>query len=265
LLRAGQLMAGMLLVLSLAGAPGVVSAEAAPQPSAEYDAAVKLGFEEFTLGNYVEARARFGEAHKLHPNARTLRALGMVEYELKRYVEAIEYLRQALASDERPLTSELRAQTERLSTQAGGYVTRYRFALTPADATLTIDGAPVRAEASRGVLLAAGEHVIEASAENHQATRRTLQVLGGEEDHSLAIILLAERVESGGQATTQDQPKSSRAKKAWIWGTIGAVVVAGAVVGLVLGLRKDADGEQVNKGTTGIDIRVPRGMALERR
>jgi tetratricopeptide (TPR) repeat protein len=68
--------------------------EAAPS---EYERMVGLAFREYELGNYAEARAGFLEAHRLSPSARTYRALGMVEYELKNYGDAIERLRQALS------------------------------------------------------------------------------------------------------------------------------------------------------------------------
>jgi len=189
----------------------------------------------------------------------------MVEYELKRYVEAIRYLQDALASTERPLTEEQRAQTEKLLEKAGGYVARYRFALTPADAKVSIDGAPWSGDPRRGLLLAAGEHVLEVTAANHQVARRTVQVLGGEGDRELAVVLLEERAQrepTASSAPPVDQG-SRRARKAWIWGTVGAVLIGGAAVGLVLGLRSKHGDAQVNKGTTGLEIPVPRGMALE--
>lgn len=187
----------------------------------------------------------------------------MVEYELKRYVESIHYLQDALASTERPLNDEQRAQSEKLLEQTKGYVARYRFALTPGNASVSIDGAPWRGEASRGLLLAAGEHVIEVSAPGHQTTRRTVQVLGGEGERELAIVLLEQRLVESTKGPQREGQGSGRARKAWIWGTVGAVLVGGAVAGLVLGLRKSHHDPEVNTGTTGVEISVPRDMALE--
>jgi hypothetical protein len=88
-------------------------------------------------------------------------------------------------------------------------------------------------------------------------------VLGGEEERELSFVLLQERAAGAPTAPVQEEDAPKRGRKAWIWGTVAAVLVGGAVVGVVLGLRKKSDGPEVNKGTTGVEIGVPRGMALE--
>src|SRR5690349_15250674 len=72
--------------------------ESAPAYPAEYERAIDSGIAEFQQGNYVEAREQFARAHALVPNARTLRSLGMVEFELRNYVDAVTYLEGALGS-----------------------------------------------------------------------------------------------------------------------------------------------------------------------
>ena len=64
----------------------------AAAPPRGYDEAVETALAEFEAGNYAEARSQLFKAHSIFPNARTLRALGKAEYELKNYREAIDYL-----------------------------------------------------------------------------------------------------------------------------------------------------------------------------
>ena len=114
-------------------------------PSKEYKAAITMGLEEFELGHYAEARARLLEAHRMLPSARTLRGLGKVEYELRHYGAAIEYLRSALKSQARPLTLAQRKEVEDLIEKARGYSATITLDLSPPDARLSLDGEDVEA------------------------------------------------------------------------------------------------------------------------
>lgn len=79
-----------------------------------YERAVEEALREYQLGHFEEARAGFLEAHRLSPNARTHRALGMAEFELRNYVDAIEELQAALSSRDKPLDEKARAATQEL-------------------------------------------------------------------------------------------------------------------------------------------------------
>ena len=75
---------------------------------AGYRDTVERAVLEFAAGHFEESRALFARAHALFPNARTLRGLGMAEFELRNYVIAIEHLEAALANQARPLDEDLR-------------------------------------------------------------------------------------------------------------------------------------------------------------
>lgn len=109
-----------------------------------YEYAIGLGVEEFERGNFEEARTRFAEAHAAQPNARTLRGLGMVEYELKHYLVAVQHLRKSLTAVSRPLDEAQRAQVEELITLANAYLGTLDIELAPEQATLLLDGEHVR-------------------------------------------------------------------------------------------------------------------------
>src|SRR5262245_48073860 len=97
------------IVLSTAlGLATLASAQDAEPPG--YRAAVDEAVTEHQAWHFTEARGLFVRAHALFPNARTLKGLGMVEFELRNYHESAEYLRASLASAVKPLTSELRAE-----------------------------------------------------------------------------------------------------------------------------------------------------------
>lgn len=206
------------------------SASHEPDSPLGYQAAADLGLAEFERGNYLEARARFAEAHRLWPNARSLRALGYCEYELKNYVASLDLLEQALASTVRPLSEAQRAETAELIARARGYVARYTFSVFPRDTRLTIDGVVPVLDAHNGLTLPVGAHTLEAQATGYQPAHQQLQVASNV-DRTIVIKLEAVPVAAREQ---RDEPLR---KKWWLWTGVGAVVVAGVAGGLVAGLR----------------------------
>lgn len=227
----------------------------APPPG--YQAAVDLGVDELDRGNYAEARTRFLEAHALYPNARTLRALGMAEYELRNYVASCDYLEQALRSRERPLTYEQRQATQVLLNKAYGYVARYTLWLTPAQAVLTLDGAPLALPADRVLRLSVGEHVLEAHAPGYQSERRSVNVIG-RVDQTLRIELSPLPAEPAPSVPEAPREASRpRPRRWWPW-VAGAGAVATGVLVTALLVRRDPGTAEPSGGTTGIIIAVPR-------
>ncbi len=263
-----------LVVVALPGQASSQSTRPPPQPSADppgYDAAVDQALQEFEAGNFAAAREHFQQAHKIFPNARTLRALGKTEYELKNLPVAIRYLDQALKATVRPLTGPQRSEIEQLLDSARSQVARYVFILVPADAALMIDGAPANLDERNATVLAAGDHFLEGHANGYYARGQRLHVVG-KQDGMVRIELRP--VPTVPEATVAEDPaplpppvppplppqdKPLR-KKWWLWTSIAGVVIAGAAVGLVLGL-KDPKHQDPSGGSTGIVITVPRAPA----
>src|SRR4051794_4488041 len=81
--------------------PSAIMTAEGPEP-AQYGATIDQALKEHERGNFVEARELLRVAHKAFPNARTLRGLGKVEFELRNYGDSVAYLRQALESQVRP-------------------------------------------------------------------------------------------------------------------------------------------------------------------
>ena len=150
----------------LFGAPRVQAQarKAATAEPAGYRAAIGAGIEEFDFNHFAEAREHFARAHALFPNARTLRGLGMCDFELRRYAEAIAYLKASLASDVKQLEGKLRRDTEALLARAEGYAGTLLVHAQPADATVTIDGLSVEPASDGSLLIEVGDHVLEKKA-----------------------------------------------------------------------------------------------------
>lgn len=76
----------VLMAVAVLSTPSVGTAqsrrESTQKEPAGYRDAIDTALQEMGLGNYEEAREQFARAHALSPNARTLRGLGISEFEL---------------------------------------------------------------------------------------------------------------------------------------------------------------------------------------
>jgi hypothetical protein len=88
-----------------------------PAPPPGYSALLREGVQRHVDGEWRAARALFLRAHRLFPSARTLRSLGMVEFDLGHYAGSVEYLTRALTASVRPLALDQRAEVRRLLSQ----------------------------------------------------------------------------------------------------------------------------------------------------
>lgn len=199
-----------------------------------YDQAVALALKEFALGNYAEARGRFYEAHRLLPNARTYRALGMVEYELRNYGDAIEALTLALSSTARPLEGQARTEAEELLVRARGYVARVRIEVNPDVATVVLDGVAVDLAAGGTLMLQVGDHDLEFRAPGRLAEKRRLRINGGEEE-TLRVVLPPVTTTPEASRRSEGRPLL---RNPWLWTAVG-VVIAGAAAGTAIALTGD--------------------------
>src|SRR5262249_7114724 len=124
-------------------------------------ALVDQALSESAAGRWEEARAAFRKAHALYPNARTLRGIGMVSYEIRDYVDAVRELELALAQPRRALDDTQRREASALIEQARALIARYTTAGLSAATSIAIDGRPAQLEANGVILLAIGEHRIQ--------------------------------------------------------------------------------------------------------
>jgi hypothetical protein len=254
------------------GLSGVASAQT-PTPGARepagYRAAIRSAIEEYELNHFTESRELFARAHALFPNARTLRGLGVADFELRRYVDAVKFLQQALDSDVKALEGNLRQETQTLLTRAQGYVGTLQLRLEPADAALAVDGLRLTPSSAGELVLEVGDHVLECSATGYVSERRAFQIHGGRAEE-LVVRLASVQLAAGANKSAlgpvsppaplgrEDSLSATPVYKRWWLWTIVGVVVAGAAAGTAIALT--------NKSThyePAITANTPAGVALQ--
>jgi hypothetical protein len=178
-------LASVSLLVSVASAqstpPAPITADAHEGDRSELRTLISKGITEYNLGHWTEAKAFFLRAHALQPSARTLRTLGLVSYELRSYVDASRYLEQAIASQERPLTPDMRAAALTVLEQARSFVGQVRVTVEPPDATLRMQGQPLPLGPDRTVLLDPGQYEFSAELTGFTPVTRLFEVKGAEQ------------------------------------------------------------------------------------
>ena len=232
-----------------------------------YDNLIQEALQEFGAANYVEARILFARASEIKPGARTLRALGFCDYELKHYVEAIKELQAALADTRNALTSEQRVEVTAALLKAQRFVGQLVLETQPVDAAVLLDGRSVQ---GRSWMVDAGDHTLAASAPGHRSSDLKLTVQPGKETHTRLLlsplnIVPAQAARAGevdGSQSSQapvastsdaaDAPRDSGGggvlTRWWFWTAVGVVVVGAAVATVVVVNRP----EKTDAGTSGV-------------
>lgn len=221
---------------------------------AGYRETVEQALSEYAAKNYEEASSLFARAHKLYPNARTLRGQGMAAFELRRYEESIGFLEGALSAREKGLEGQLQSDTEALLARAQSFVARLEVELSPESATLAIDGKPVSYAPRSPLLLGLGEHVVSAEAQGYRPERKNLRVRGGEVLH--IDLKLSESAVDVASERRPDQPRRL-VKSPWLWTAVGAVVVGAAVAGVLLATRDEGGSRTIPQSIEGGGTKLP--------
>ena len=213
-----RLFLGFFLLLAWHGT--VIAAEA-PSPEEQANAHLLAGNERLDAGDFAAAAAEYRAGFSLYPRTSLLFNLGLAELGQGHLAEAAEAFHGVL---ERPETTpevatEARAQLEQLDA---------RLALVDVKgghgAALSVDGR------QRGTLplpnslrLLPGPHTLRATKEGHRPFERQISGAAGTR-LELAINALD-------PLPPPPPPKSRR--RYWLWGSIGAAVLAGAVIGTI--------------------------------
>jgi len=251
------------LAVSFLAASAVRAQAFDPIDSGPYAELIEGALREYRAHRFHEARSLFAKAHALFPNARTLRGLGLVEFELRNYAESAALLERALAEPERALTGPLRVETEQLWQRADGFLARFEIQSDQA-LTIRVDGVLRERASGEPLTVLVGDHLCEFSSPGYVTQRRVLQVRGGERE-PLQVALEALEVSPAAAARSQPsdeapgslplQPGTQRDdrspwyKNKWLW-TGAVVITAAAAVGLGFGLS-------ANQGQTREPISAP--------
>jgi hypothetical protein len=216
--------------------------------SSVYRAHITAALREYRAHRFFEARSLFAKAHEVFPNARTLRGLAMVEFELRNYVDSAALFERALAEPVRPITGSLRRDTEQLRERAEGFVAHYEIE-SERPLIITVDSVRVEGPGS-SIALGVGDHVLELSALGYATERRLVRVRGGERERltiklqpldreprppkKRPVELLAH--EPPAVPEREHQPGTPPMyKNKWLWTGVG-VATAALAVGLGFGL-----------------------------
>lgn len=229
------------VLVALDASPAAAQAATAAAEPAQYQALIDQALSEYVAHNFAEARALFLKAHEVYPNARTLRGLGMAEFELRNYGDCIARLEEALASQVKPLDAGLRAQTEQLLARARGFVGRFELQLNPPaleGTRIAVDGSAVQLAPGQVLTLTAGEHTLQVSAPGYREARRTLSVKGGEQQ-PLEIVLLAQSAPELSTGAAPPAKHDSIWASPWLWTGVGAVVAGGILTAVLLSSGND--------------------------
>jgi hypothetical protein len=146
---------------------------------------------EFKLKNWPEARVLFRRAHELNPNARTLRGLGVVSFEMRDYQQAVQHLSAALVDGRQPLTDVQRSECDGLLARSRTFVGSYTLRLEPGAAQVTLDGSALVRDQDGLVLVPFGEHTLRGVAAGYQDGMLRVQVQGGERSELMLSLLPA--------------------------------------------------------------------------
>lgn len=155
--------------------------DAEPVEAGPYGELIESALREYRAHRFHEARSLFAKAHAVLPNARTLRGLGLVEFELRNYVESAALLERALAEHKRALTGTLRGETEQLWRKAEGFLARFDLE-SALPLTVRVDGVERERSPGEPLAVAVGDHLLEFSAPGYIAERRIVRVHGGERE-----------------------------------------------------------------------------------
>jgi hypothetical protein len=210
-----------------------------------YPALVQAALEEYRQRHFEEARSLLIKAHALFPNARTLRVLGMAEFELRNYGMSTKYLEECLASTVRPLDEAMRRDVEGLLARAKGFTVLLKVYVEPATATVRLDGEPTEVGLDAPFRVTAGDHQLEAEAPGYERQIRRLELVGG--DEQLLRLNLTK---------TSDSVRPLR-RNPWLWTGISAVVV-GAALGTFFALQsRDPGSTPADGGSAGAVLLGP--------
>ena len=218
-----------------------------------YQARIADALEEFDRGNWAEARHHFLEAHERRPTARTMRGLGVVAFELRRYVESVGWLERALASTAVPLTDSQRGEVQVALERARGFVGRYELVLDPEQAEVRVDGAPLELHQDGALWLDVGEHELVVSATGYKTLTRKLSVQGGK----LERLELTLQRPAPALALSSGHPKhhgGSVLGTWWFWSLAAVAIGGGASAAYVL--TRPADVEPLLPGDEGVSVRA---------
>jgi len=204
----------------------------------------KNGVSLFDENKYAEALAEFERAYTLMPHPLVLYNLANAHRALSQYDEAVTYYQRLLAEGPGEVDKKTLAKGKKELDDLMRMVAQVTISVEPADAAVTIDGKE-RAAGGAPLILAPGDHAVEARKDGHQPGRRAFRVAAGDK---LTVELKlevqpAEPPPDDGRVKPSDDPIPSvaRRRRFGVGGAFGVnAIEAGETGAPVVGLRMAA-------------------------
>ena len=237
---------------------------AEPPPTEDFQQLITKGLADYDAHRYVEARASIEKAHARAPSARTLRALGVIDFALDDFNLAKEELEAALLNQNLPLNADQRRDVSELLDWMRANLATVYLNITPRTAEVRVDGKLVSA---RSVLLSEGSHQLQVSApgfeprtETISPTRAQTLPVGITLDARPGEVPTAPVVEQQHPEPSTPAPASSQAA-AWAWTAAGAAMLVGGGVLIALSVAVRNTVSDAKDGVMLSEIDGPHGRA----
>lgn len=236
------------------GAPPQVAGHAQsdepPHDDEKYLGLVQQAIQQCDLGNFLEAQVLFEQAHRVFPNARTLRGLGLVAYALRDYVVAVQHLDAALTNPVRPLDAAMSTQVRETAERSQALIGSIQVRLDPDTTELTIDGRPAKPDPDHAIRANPGEHELVATAAGYSELSRRVNLEPGSH---LALDMRLQPIALAPAPAPREVATSRGAGPFILIGGSAALAIGG---GVLLGIALDdvATVEHAARNTRWADI-----------
>jgi hypothetical protein len=140
--------------------------------------------------NFAGALVEFEASFQLNPTSAALQNIAVCQKGLFRYAEAISTLQRMLRDFATQLSADDKKAAEDAIREMGALLGSVILQVTPPDARVSINDAPLSAEALRAPIhLAAGEYRLGVEAPGYARQERMMTVVSGQVDRPIAITL----------------------------------------------------------------------------
>jgi len=233
--------------------PPPTDATAALEARTLFEDGVRMSRDE----RWAEALDRFRRSRALVPRPSTLFNIAIALDRLGRARESIAAIDEYLTVSD-PVRDETdRAEAMRLRVEAEARLVHLTVAVTAADATVELDGAPLDPGIEQ--LVDPGDHVLVATAPGHRATRVSLTLAPGA--HVERVLELAPVAATTTVPIVTSDPEegvggTNLLEDPVFWAIAGGVVAVGLGVGIGVGVATSQPGQPYG-GTTGLSFELP--------
>jgi PEGA domain len=163
---------------------------AAQAPADEAKRHFTNGVHLFEDRNFAGALVEFEASFQMNPTAAALQNIAVCQKGLFRYAEAISTLERMLREFAAQLSADDKKAAEDAIREMSALLGTVVLQVTPADARVSINEAPVSQEALKSpVRLAAGEYRLAVEAPGYARQERVITVVSGQKDRPIVITL----------------------------------------------------------------------------